>query len=130
MTEIKEKKPVTKKTRVTRIPHLEVGKEVVVELVNGTFVFNATQTMTIDANAYVHIGRIRVPSGYALILHGTRLMEKKLLIVSSTSAVGAAQLGVFCTNTSPELRRIYAGEAVAMGVLVKISDNAVVNKFD
>lgn len=130
MAETKEKKVVAKKTRVPRIPHLEVGKEVVVELVNGAFVFKATQTMTIDANAYVHVGRVRVPSGYALMLTGTRLMEKKLLIVSPTTCVGAAQLGVFCTNTSPELRRLYAGEAVAIGVLVKISDNAVVNKFE
>ena len=95
MTETKEKKVVTKKPRVPRIPHLEVGKEVVVELVNGAFIFKATQTMTIDANDYVHFGRVRVPAGYALMLN-----------------------------------RIYAGEAVAMGVLIKISDNAVVNKFD
>ena len=128
MAETKEKKPVVK--RKPRIPHLEVGKEVVVELVNGAFVFKATQTMTIDANDYIPFGRVRVPTGYALMLNGTRLMEKKLLIVSPTTYVGASHLGVFCTNTSPELRRIYAGEAVAMGVLVKIADNAVVNKFD
>lgn len=123
-----EKKPAQ---RQSRAPHLKVAKEVNVHVSKeGVFTFAATLTTTIDSWGSVPVGRICVPDGYALLINGTEQGVRKHLIVPEQIVTGGVYLNIYCTNASPELRRIYEGEAVAKGVLIKITNKVVIDELE
>lgn len=119
-----EEKKVVRKPRQVRIPHVAFGKEANVRFEDGVFKFYASLTTTIDSWGDIPVGRIRVPSGYVLLVNGTEQNVKKHLIVPEQIVKGDTYLSVFCTNASPELRRVYQGDVVAKGVLIRIAEKA------
>lgn len=113
----------TPKTRQSRTPKLKYGKEVSARLLeNGTFLFAASLTTTVDASNYVPIGRINVPEGYALILNGSDYGMTHSLIIPEQFITGDTYVQLPCINFSAELRRIYAGDVIAKGILVKLTE--------
>lgn len=122
-----EEKP--KRTRQPRTPEIGVGAEVnMCKAEDGTFHFYVGFTTTVDASNYVPIGEIDVPKGYALIINGTNYGMSHKLIIPEQVIVGKQYVHIPCINFSPNLRRVYSGEFIATGILVKLADNATVTK--
>ena len=120
----------TKVTRQPRTPRLKYEKEVNVRMLeDGTMYFAASLTTTVDASNYVPIGRVQVPDGYALILNGSDYGMTHSLIIPEQIIIGDVYVQLPCVNFSSELRRIYTGDVIAKGVLVKISDKVVLEKI-